>query len=109
MFHTWQPVPTPVTPEALAADDDAPHVAGAASATSRTVSVANLLIVVCVIAIIAVVVLSAFRLAGLADLGLSSEQLSARFRGEALLWIPTVAVVSAGLAGATLLRAKLTN
>lgn len=121
MFANWVPVPSlsksTVPDSALGQqlDDvnvvlpqDTPAVVSD-TGRSRAASIALMLIIACALGILAVIVLSAVRLSGLVDLGLSSEQLSDRFRHEALVWVPTVAVFGAGLAGASLMRAKLSN
>ncbi len=97
VFHDWQP----------AARDAVEAVEQPASSADRKAKLAMALMVLCAAAILGVIVLSALRLSGLADLGLNSEELSAAFRQEALVWVPVVALCSVGLAAASLLRAKL--
>lgn len=116
MFSNWVPVPAmskSAVPESAlgspAPENNASETVASDSKRSKAATAALMLIVACAVGILAVIVLSAVRLSGLADLGLSSEQLSDRFRHEALVWVPTVALFGAGLAGATLMRAKLTN
>ncbi len=97
VFHDWQP----------AARDAVATFEQPASSADRKAKLAMALMVLCAVAILGVIVLSALRLSGMADLGLNSEELSAAFRQEALVWVPVVALCSVGLAAASLLRAKL--